>query len=251
MNRFRLCLNYMKKSQVPEAQFTIKYSVFLCLLYSLFIPVIIAAPLIIAKKLGFPLAQRIGLDKTNIYLLLILITATAAVVLFLLISRQLKLSKNTWSSLGLRKFKFWQSLKYIAGWPFVLIGCLAIVAGISALLGYQPPAKSMEESVAIKQQLLPVFIAVSLFAPLLEEILYRGILFPSIARKYGFTLGIILSSVFFAISHINPIQIVTTIILGPYLCIMYKRLNSIIPGMILHSIHNAAVTAITIASLRG
>lgn len=241
----------MKKSKVNEAPFSIRYSIFLCLLYSLIIPIIVAAPLIIAKKLGSPLAQRIGLDKTNLYLLLLFIAAIAAIVLFWLIARQLKVSKNTWALLGIRKFKFWKSFKYIAGWPLVIIGCLAVVALVSNLLGYQPSEKGgLNDPVAAKHQLLAVLIAVSLFVPLLEEVLYRGILFPSIARKYGTIWGVILSSIFFAVSHINPIQMVTAVILAPYLCLMYKRLNSIIPGMILHSLHNAAVTAITIASLR-
>jgi membrane protease YdiL (CAAX protease family) len=249
---FRLRLGYMKKSKLTEAPFSIRYSAFLCLLYSLFIPIIVAAPLVIATKLGLPLAQRIGLDKTNVYLLLIFINLIAAIVLFWLISRQLKVSKSSWALLGIRKFKFWKSLKYIAGWPLIIIGGLSLVAVISNLLGYQPPAKGVEnDPVVLKHQLLAVFIAVSLIAPLLEEVLYRGILFPSIARKYGTYWGVALSSIFFAVSHINPIQMVTTIILAPYLCLMYKRLNSIIPGMVLHSLHNAAVTAITIASLQG
>lgn len=172
----------------------------------------------------------------------------SAIVIGFLIGKKVKSTHHSWHDLGLRRFAAWPTVKYIVAWPFVLVGCIVLVAIVMNLLGISP-GENLTKSTLQHNGLLPTLVIASLFAPVLEEVLFRGMLFPSISRRYNITVGVMASSLIFAVLHVNPVQIVTALILGPYLCLMYRRLNSIYPGMILHALHNAAITYITLKAI--
>lgn len=223
--------------------FSIKNSLGLILLYSPVIPVLFFSPLLIAKLFGYSLAQQIGVTTSNFIALVLLSQVVAAVILYLIVARRLKAKKVPWSSLGLRKFNAWRALAYIAGWPLVIVAAGIMITIVTSLAGIAPPDNSSAASgILYSSNVLLGLVLAALFAPLIEEILFRGMLFSAFSARYGYGYGIVLSSLVFAVIHLNPLQMLTGIILGPYLCWMYKRLNSIYPGMVLHALHNATVT---------
>lgn len=235
----------MKKSgTAPVFPFTVKYCLGLVLLYSPVIPILFFSPFLVAKLLfDYPLARNVGLTSSNFIAWVIAAQVFASVVLYLVISRRLKATNTPWSSLGLRRFNVWRAVKYIAGWPLVLVAAGIIILIVTSVLGLKPPdnAKDTADSFLSGNLFLGVVLA-SLIAPLIEEIIFRGMLFSAISAKYSYGYGIALSTLVFSVIHLNPLQMLTAIILGTYLCWMYKKLNSIYPGMILHALHNGAVT---------
>jgi len=157
---------------------------------------------------------------------------------------------QAWSKLGLRRFPYRRAAKYIAAWPIVLIGCFIPIILILNFLHIAPGEGHQKTSAIFSGGLMPGLLLASVFVPVIEEILFRGMLYPSLANRYGMTAGLALSSLIFAVVHINPIQMLTAIILGPYLCWMYRRLGSIVPGMVLHALHNGALTYFVITTSR-
>lgn len=79
----------------------------------------------------------------------------------------------------------------------------------------------------------------AIFAPLVEEIFFRGFLFQGFRQKYGWKIGIVLSSFVFAAAHLDPVAFIPTFVLGAALAYLYHRSNSIWPGVILHFSVNA------------
>ncbi len=227
----------------PTFPFTIKSCLGLILLYSPVIPVLFFSPLLIAKFFGYYLALRIGITKSNFIAYVILSQVVSAIILYWIIVRRLKLTRTSWTTLGLRKFGGWRAIKYIAGWPLVIIAISILILVVTSLFGVTPPDNSKNAATnLLSGKLLLGLVLVSLMAPLIEEILFRGMLFTAVSAKYSYSYGIALSSLIFAVIHLNPLQMITALIFGPYLCWMYRRLNSIYPGMLLHALHNAAVT---------
>ncbi|WP_242216743.1 CPBP family intramembrane glutamic endopeptidase [Bacillus cereus group sp. BfR-BA-01380] len=90
-------------------------------------------------------------------------------------------------------------------------------------------------------------LSVAVITPVKEEIMYRGILYRFLEKKYHFLVGLIVSSVVFGLLHGGfPI---TAMIMGMVLAILYKKTQSILPSMILHIVWNLTVSILTILSL--
>lgn len=76
-------------------------------------------------------------------------------------------------------------------------------------------------------------------APILEEILFRGIIQESLTRKYGPWRGILVASAIFGIIHIIPHQVINAFFVGTVLGFIYYRTQSLIPVILIHAINNA------------
>jgi membrane protease YdiL (CAAX protease family) len=89
-------------------------------------------------------------------------------------------------------------------------------------------------------------VALVLMPPILEETIFRGFMFPALAKRVGVMGGAILSSILFGIAHWQANIGIYTFVLGLLLCFMYVRLRSIVPGILLHMLNNyLALIALT------
>ncbi len=76
-----------------------------------------------------------------------------------------------------------------------------------------------------------------LFAPILEEILFRGVIFRN-DEKLGFVFASVTSSLLFGFWHQTTSQLILGSIVGIFSCYLYKKTESIFPSMFLHFINN-------------
>lgn len=76
-------------------------------------------------------------------------------------------------------------------------------------------------------------------APILEEILFRGILQESLTEKFGGWRGVLLTAAIFGFVHLVPQQVVNSFFIGVILGYIYIKTHSIIPVIIIHAINNA------------
>lgn len=85
------------------------------------------------------------------------------------------------------------------------------------------------------------------FAPILEEILCRGLLFETFNKRWGVKFSIFLSALFFGLIHFDLATIVVATVAGMIFGVLYVRTSSIFASMIVHAINNAvAFTLIVI-----
>ena len=83
-----------------------------------------------------------------------------------------------------------------------------------------------------------LFITTTIIAPLFEEIIFRGVLLPVLARNYGKIIGIFISSFVFALAHLSLNEFPPLFILGIGLAatrLISGRLSS---SVIMHSLWN-------------
>ncbi len=89
------------------------------------------------------------------------------------------------------------------------------------------------------------YLAICIFAPLVEELVFRGailrVLLGSLRSHWA---AIILSAVIFSAVHFNPIQMPHAFFLGLLLGWMYYRTGSVIPGIMLHWVNNTVAYAV-------
>ena len=84
-----------------------------------------------------------------------------------------------------------------------------------------------------------LFVMGILFAPVVEETLFRGFIFPGFRQQYGWKKAAVLSSTIFAAAHLQLVAFIPTFIPGLLFSYLYHKTNSTLPGMIIHLIVNA------------
>ena len=85
------------------------------------------------------------------------------------------------------------------------------------------------------------YLAISLLAPLAEEIVFRGAALRSLlASRLSPLAAILISALLFAVAHLNPAQMPHAFLVGLLLGWMYWRTGSILPGMVYHWANNSS-----------
>lgn len=85
------------------------------------------------------------------------------------------------------------------------------------------------------------FVKVSIVAPVVEELIFRGIILQGLRRNYSPFVAIFSSGLLFALFHLNPWQFPATFVLGLLLGWIMLRTNNILLAIIGHSINNTLV----------
>ena len=89
-------------------------------------------------------------------------------------------------------------------------------------------------------ELLLLFVGLAVVPAWVEEALFRGVLFSAFERVSG-PLAVIVTSVLFAIFHIDPPQAAGTLLLGVAFGLARLATGGIAVSVLIHAIHNAAV----------
>ncbi|MDP9078017.1 MAG: CPBP family intramembrane metalloprotease [Bacteroidota bacterium] len=125
----------------------------------------------------------------------------------------------------------------IQGWlvPVVIIGTLALIIPLEWLSDLIPMPDSVKKvfEEAFTKDVFSI-ATVSIAAPILEEILCRGIILNGLLKNYPPFKAILISAIFFGATHLNPWQALPAFIGGMYLGWLYNKTQSVIPGMIIH-----------------
>jgi len=84
------------------------------------------------------------------------------------------------------------------------------------------------------------FFLVAGTAPLCEETIFRGFMFPYLERKISYQWAALISSALFSIAHMNIRSLFPLFVFGYILALIYKETRSLWLVIFLHSINNAA-----------
>jgi hypothetical protein len=83
-----------------------------------------------------------------------------------------------------------------------------------------------------------LFLTTTLLAPLFEEIIFRGVLLPTLSRYFGVISGIIVSAFIFALAHLSLGEMAPLFVLGIGLGITRIASGSLFSSVIMHSLWN-------------
>ncbi len=129
--------------------------------------------------------------------------------------------------------------------PRILI--VLILASLGLLLGIIAPIMDM---MPMPEWLIEVFLSMAdhsliyaiitavVLAPILEEIIFRGIVLDGLLKNYSPPKAIIISSLVFAAIHLNPWQFVSAFIGGLFIGWVYYRTRNLAYAIIIHAANN-------------
>lgn len=94
-----------------------------------------------------------------------------------------------------------------------------------------------------KEGLLLEIVVASIFAPLFEEIIFRGFLFSALRNRMAPWIAALLSSLLFASLHnYSYIGLVDILAFGMIMCWIYQKTGTLWPGILFHAIMNFQIT---------
>ena len=131
-----------------------------------------------------------------------------------------------------------------------LFPCL--ISGLDLLIGFYDPSWVTGfdiDSVDISAgAFLLSAIASIIFAPLLEELVFRGVLFNRLKIRVGIVPAMLISSLLFAIGH-DFGAMTSAFLFGLCMCILYLKTDNILVPMSVHFINNVVATLLELTSI--
>ncbi len=104
---------------------------------------------------------------------------------------------------------------------------------------FQQSAKAASDPELLRQQ-IAFGISVIVLAPISEELLFRGILYPTI-KNFGFPkVALWTSAIVFALMHQNMAGMIPFIFLGIVLVKVYEETDNLLAPILVHSLFNTA-----------
>lgn len=163
-------------------------------------------------------------------------------VCFLLIVRMVKKAKGEFDLRGFigrpqQKIRWFQVL-------FISLSLLMFSLGFLVVLSYFissliPESGGLYGTSELAWYKAAMFINLALVAPIVEEMIFRGVLLNRYSAKWGVTKGILVSSVIFALLH--PAGMIGVFVFAVMASCLYMKYKSLVPGMICHVINNSLI----------
>lgn len=125
---------------------------------------------------------------------------------------------------------------------FATMAAAFVAAPISSVLPDMPEILENALKSITNGPLWASLISVSIFAPLFEEWLCRGLVLRGLMNKMSPAGAICVSAIFFAVLHLNPWQAIPAFILGLLFGYVYYRTGSLKLTMLMHCVNNTFAT---------
>ena len=94
------------------------------------------------------------------------------------------------------------------------------------------------------------FLSVCLIAPIVEEIVFRGIILRGLLGNYKNGQAIFISSALFSLYHINPDQLVHALLIGGFFGWLYVKTYSLWPSIIAHILFNLVAFLLSTSNIQ-
>lgn len=141
------------------------------------------------------------------------------------------LGKAAFPALGLRP----------ANWKYPVFGALGTLFLSVAVsqIGIEPQGmKQVIDVVREPHELILSLLLLSFLAPIVEELVFRGLLYGWIAGRWNGTPALIVSSLAFAAAHWEPAHIILVLPLGFLFGWLRRRTDSLLPSLFSHIMNN-------------
>lgn len=153
-----------------------------------------------------------------------------------------------------------RSFTEMVGWKwggfgiFQIIGIVIGFYALAALLGWYFGEQQHELTKILKSSRNAVYFVAfmaTFTAPLVEETVYRGILYSAFQRTFGVTLAVVAVTALFAGVHFiqywnSPVALLSVTLLSLVLTLIRVKSDNLLPCIVLHTIFNGVQSALLI-----
>ncbi|HVF21600.1 MAG TPA: type II CAAX endopeptidase family protein [Pyrinomonadaceae bacterium] len=211
----------------------------------LFVPVILAIPYLMYqwRSRGMPTTEELTADKTFIFISIAAIVPTHLLTLalvWLVVTEGRR--KPFWETIGFKWPRYTHPVVATLVCVFVAAVLLGVGFVVTSLWGGSKTQLDLLVESSIPARFATAFVAV-FTAPLVEELVYRGVLYSAIERALGTAVAIGAVSLLFAGVHvfqyINNVSVITVITLLSFtLTVVRASTGTVLPCFIIHLVFN-------------
>jgi membrane protease YdiL (CAAX protease family) len=186
-----------------------------------------------------------------------MILVYASAFLFLYISLALYPGSPFWRTLGWRSITRSSGGKPWIPWLYFFSGCgLSVLVFIVTAKIHPPEDVPIEEIFHYKNTAMLFMAMAVLVAPLVEETVFRGYLYPLLAKSFGVATGVIVTGVLFGLMHGAQLGwtwglVSVLIMVGVIFTFVRARTGSVFASFLLHLGYNSMIALATILSTSG
>lgn len=201
--------------------------------------------------LGAFLEKKLHKSLTIFILFILQEVALIAPVLFFIVRKY----KPSLVQLGFKKIPVWKCLKEIGrGYLIVLLfvfGLTTFMSWSGAIPGFGTQESIVEFFGTSVLDIILAVIAVVFIAPVVEEVLFRGVLLQGLMNSLKPIYASIFTAAFFALVHFEPAVVGMIAVLGLVLNSLFLRTKSLAPTIGFHIIQNSLALALDVLIKKG
>ena len=160
--------------------------------------------------------------------------------------------KLTWAELGIAPPR-WRWL-----WLLLAVGITLLLLPLRGLIGlavqqwFGGGMEAMQSRLDLLlgselswPRFLVTLLGAGLLAPVAEELFFRGFLYTALRQRLGITAAVTISSLVFAIGHIDALGVVAaSFIMGIALALAYEYTRSLWVAIAIHAVNNTLATVL-------
>ncbi|UJL47121.1 CPBP family intramembrane metalloprotease [Virgibacillus sp. NKC19-16] len=134
------------------------------------------------------------------------------------------------------------------GWSIIGVFMAFLAQGLAAtieieLLGIDPGSENTQQIMDISRA-APLFMIIpAIIAPVLEEIIFRKIIFGQFYARTNFFIAALLSALIFGFIHLDPTHLLIYASMGFVFAFLYVKTKRILVPIIVHAAMNTIVVA--------
>ena len=218
---------------------------FVSMILLLFVPLVLVVPYIFYLMFsGHPPDQMaLATDKTVLFLSILGVVPAHILTFFflwLIVTRAGKLP--FFKTAGLEWPKSWSPVKWSVACIVFAVVLLAFGLLVTKLYGGNKTQLDLLTESSTQARLATAFVAFAT-APLVEELIYRGLLYSALERTLGVVVAVIVVSVLFAgvhvVQYINNISVIAVItLLSISLTLVRAYSGKLLPSVVIHLVFN-------------
>jgi len=161
----------------------------------------------------------------------------------------------SWRLFGSRRGGLGHVLLGLSGGVLAFMVSAVVILTGNTLVGPldRPGQTLLEPEMLAGPTLVLTFVIASVLAPLLEEVTYRGVLFQVLGRRIGWRGGVVVSSLVFAVIHLEvvlPLRVEALVFgtalfaVGCTFAVLFHRTRSLVTAIVAHATFNGVQLAL-------
>ena len=160
--------------------------------------------------------------------------------------------RSGWKSLGFTKDRLGVCLGigFVGGLGMFMVNVAlsAVVTQIARGLGYNVDQVSQVSGLgeAPGWQIVLIVLAVVFVAPVVAEILFRGIFYAGLRKRLGVCGAVVVSGLLFGFLHFQLLGFVPLAAIGVILALLYEQQGSLATPIVAHVMNNGIIVLITL-----
>ncbi len=127
---------------------------------------------------------------------------------------------------------------------FLALFAQAFAANIERLIGIDVGSENTQQILLIIESFPIMIVVSSVIGPILEEIVFRKIIFGAFYKRFNFFLSALLSSVIFSFAHMEPEHTLLYSAMGFTFAYLYVKTNRILVPIVAHVSMNTFVVLV-------